>query len=69
MNILEDTNMKNKMKDILNLMNKNINNNKILDIIFDVNNDNELNKKECDEIDEFMNKNNKNKKMERPNDK
>ena len=46
MNILEDTNINNKMKDILNLMNKNINNNKILDIIFDVNNDNELNKKE-----------------------
>ena len=46
MNILEDTNINNKMKDILNLMNKNINNNnKILDIIFDVNNDIELSKK------------------------
>ena len=63
MDVLEDTNISNKMRELLNLINKVIDDNtKIFDEILNVNNDNELMKEENEEINEIINKNNNHKK-------
>jgi hypothetical protein len=56
---LNDTNINNKMKEIVNLMNKVINENKkILEQMSIDNNTNEIIKDDNDEIKEIINKNN-----------